>query len=66
MSPISNTTPIPRLAYTIDEAIAAGVGSRSTIYRLEWAGKVKLIRGCGRVKIAAADLHRLLGMGASQ
>jgi hypothetical protein len=61
--PISNTIPIARLAYSLDEATAAGGPSRATFYRLERAGKITLIRGCGRVKITAADLHRLLGIG---
>jgi predicted site-specific integrase-resolvase len=62
MSPTSNT--LPRLAYSLDEVPEIGGPSRATLYRLEKAGTIKLIRGAGRVKIAAADLHRLLGMEA--
>ena len=62
MLPTSHTTTIPRLAYSLDEAIKAGGPSRATLYRLEKAGKIKLIRGCGRIRIAAPDLHRLLGV----
>jgi predicted site-specific integrase-resolvase len=58
------TTTIPRLAYTLDEVPEIGGPSRATLYRLEKAGKVRLIRGAGRVKIAAVDLHRLLGLEA--
>ena len=57
-------SPISRLAYTLDEAIAASGVSRSTFYRVEKRGLIKLIRGFGRVKISAADLHRLLGLEA--
>ena len=56
--------PIPRLAYGLDEAHEAGGPSRATLYRLEKAGRVKLIRVAGRTKILDSELRRLLQMEA--
>ena len=56
--------PIPRLAYTLTEARKAGGPSRATLYRLERAGKVTLLRGAGRTRIAAEELRRVIGMEA--
>jgi hypothetical protein len=64
--PTPNKTPIARLAYSLDEAFAAGGPSRATLYRLEKRGGVKLIRVAGRTKITAPELHRLLQLEASQ
>ena len=62
MLPTSNTP--PRLAYNIDDVPKLGGPSRATIYRLEKAGKLKLIRGAGRVKVSVAELNRLLQLEA--
>ena len=52
----------PRLAYTLTEAHKAGGPSRATLYRLEKAGKIRLIRGAGRTRIAAGELRRVIGI----
>ena len=51
----------PRRAYTIPEvAKMTGVG-RVTVYRAIYAGNLKVIKGFGRLMIAADELDRFLG-----
>jgi hypothetical protein len=65
--PATTPTTTPRLAWDLNDVRPeVGGPSRATLYRLEKAGKVRLIRGAGRVKIADTELRRLLGMEAGQ
>ena len=51
-------TSVPRLAYTIKEACATGLFSRSGLYRAIGEGRISTVTSAGRVVILAAELDR--------
>jgi hypothetical protein len=58
-----NATPATKLAYTIPELSALGLGSRATIYRRRKAGIYRFVRISGRDRMLAAELTRILEQG---
>jgi hypothetical protein len=55
---MSSNLSIPRLAYTIKEAVATGLFSRSGLYRLIGDGLIHTTMSAGRVVILAAEMDR--------
>jgi hypothetical protein len=49
---------IPRLAYTIKEAVATGLFSRSGLYRLIGEGLIRTTVSAGRTVILASEMDR--------
>ena len=49
-----------KLAYTIDEAVDQGAGSRTIVYEAINAGTLKAKKRGKRTVILAADLHQYL------
>jgi excisionase family DNA binding protein len=52
------------LAYTLNDASAVSGLSRSTLYRHEKAGRLRMLRVGGRRLVDAASLRALLGADA--
>jgi hypothetical protein len=55
---MSANPPIPKLAYTIKEAVATGLFSRSGLYRAIGEGLIHTAVSCGRTVILATELER--------
>lgn len=61
--PIEQTAPFEVIAFRIPDAVKASGLSRSTIYELAAAGKLKLSRIGGRTLVPRAELERLIAAG---
>lgn len=61
--PIEQTPPFEVIAFRIPDAVKASGLSRSTIYELAAAGKLKLSRIGGRTLVPRAELERLIAAG---
>lgn len=61
--PIEQTSPFEVIAFRIPDAVKASGLSRSTIYELAAAGKLKLSRIGGRTLVPRAELERLIAAG---
>jgi excisionase family DNA binding protein len=61
--PIEQTLPFEVIAFRIPDAVKASGLSRSTIYELAAAGKLKLSRIGGRTLVPRAELERLIAAG---
>ena len=63
-TPANNGTPHgPRISYSLNEAVRVSSLSKSTLYRHNKAGQLRLIRVGGRTLVDARSLHALLGIG---
>ena len=52
-------------AYTIGDAQAMGAPGRTTIYKMEQSGELKLLRVAGRTLVDGDSLRRLLGASST-
>jgi excisionase family DNA binding protein len=55
-----NTNDPPKLAYSIREGVAATSLSKTTLYAMIAAGKLRAVRVGGRTVIPAESLHALI------
>lgn len=62
--PVEQTSSFEIIAYRIPDAVRASGLSRSTLYELAAAKKLKLSKIGGRTLIARAELERLISEGA--
>ena len=61
---ISSTQLLPRLAYSLAESEAVSGLSRSTLYRLIDAGKLRTVQRGRRRLVPSAELERLCNLDA--
>lgn len=61
--PVEQTSPFEVIAFRIPDAVKASGLSRSTLYELAAAGKLKLSRIGGRTLVPRAEIERLIAEG---